>query len=103
MEKRRRRGQRWKNKNRRKATTSDPQQMTAPQGRTFENRGKEVVTVTPADLRRTEETQMVIPDFEIEAMARVLLPALRAFYADPKGQAAFEEWKLNQGLKEGNQ
>lgn len=50
----------------------------------------------PADLKRTEDTQMVIPDFEIEAMARVLLPALRAFYASPEGQAAFEEWKQNQ-------
>lgn len=55
-----------------------------------------MVTVIPADLKRTEETQMVIPDFEIEAMARVLLPALRAFYASSEGQAAFEEWKQNQ-------
>lgn len=54
------------------------------------------MTVTPADLKRTENTQMVIPDFEIEAMARVLLPALRAFYASPEGQAAFEEWKRKQ-------
>ncbi len=59
--------------------------------------------MTPADLKRTEDTQLVIPDFEIEAMARVLLPALRAFYDSPKGQAAFEEWKRNQGLQEGNQ
>ena len=29
---------------------------------------------------------LVVPDFEIEAMARVLLPALRAFYASPEGQ-----------------
>ena len=57
---------------------------------------KEVVTVTPADLKRTEDTQMVIPDFEIEAMSRILLPALRAFYASPEGQAAFEEWKRQQ-------
>ena len=52
--------------------------------------------MTPADSKRAENTQMVIPDFEIEAMARVLLPALRAFYASPEGQAAFEEWKRNQ-------
>lgn len=55
-----------------------------------------MVTVIPADLKRTEETQMVIPDFEIEAMARVLLPALRAFYDSPEGQAAFAEWKRQQ-------
>lgn len=59
--------------------------------------------VAPADLKRMEDTQMVIPDFEIEAMARVLLPALRAFYASEAGQTAFEEWKRNQGFKEENQ
>ena len=53
-------------------------------------------TQAPAEPRQTEDTQTVIPDFEIEAMARVLLPALRAFYASPEGQAAFEEWKHQQ-------
>ena len=62
----------------------------------MKNRVKEAVRVTPADLKRVEDTQMVIPDYEIEAMARVLLPALRAFYASPEGQAAFKEWKRNQ-------
>lgn len=57
---------------------------------------KEVEQVPPAEPRQTEDTQTVIPDFEIEAMARVLLPALRAFYASPEGQAAFEEWKRQQ-------
>ena len=52
--------------------------------------------MTPADLKRTEDIQMVIPDFEIEAMARALFPTLRAFYANPEGQAAFEKWKRNQ-------
>ena len=52
--------------------------------------------MTPADLKRTEDTQMVIPDFEIEAMARVLLPALRAFYDSPEGKAEFEKWKRQQ-------
>ena len=33
---------------------------------------------------------MLIPDFEIDAMTRVLLPAFRAFYASPEGQAAFD-------------
>lgn len=59
--------------------------------------------MTPADLKQEEGTQMVIPDFEIDAIARALLPTLRAFYASPEGQAAFKEWKLNQALKEGNQ
>ena len=54
--------------------------------------------VTPADPKRTDDLQMAVPDFEIEAMARVLLPSLRDFYASPEGQAAFEEWKRNQEL-----
>ena len=54
------------------------------------------MTVTQADPKRMENTQTVIPDFEIEAMARVLLPALRAFYDSPEGKAAFEEWKRQQ-------
>ncbi len=49
--------------------------------------------MTPADLKQEEDTQMVIPDFEIDAIASALLPTLRAFYADSEGQAAFEEWK----------
>ena len=55
--------------------------------------------MTPADLKQTEDTQMVIPDFEIEAIARVLFPALRAYYANPDGQAAFEAWKQNKELR----
>lgn len=35
----------------------------------------------------------VIPEFEIDTMARCLLPALRAFYDSPEGQAEFERWK----------
>lgn len=56
--------------------------------------------MTPVDLKQEEGTQMVIPDFEIDAIARALLPTLRAFYASPEGQAAFEEWKQSQGFKE---
>ena len=37
-----------------------------------------------------------IPDDIIDSMARVLLPALRAFYDSPEGQAAFEAWKQEQ-------
>ena len=59
--------------------------------------------MTPADLKWTENTQMVIPDYEIDAMARVLLPALRAYYNSEEGRTAFEEWKRNQGLTEENQ
>ena len=54
---------------------------------------KEVEQVPPAEPRQTEDTQTVIPDFEIEAMARCLLPVLRAFYDSPEGRMAFERWK----------
>ena len=37
--------------------------------------------------------ETAIPDFEIETMARCLLPALRAFYDSPEGRAEFERWK----------
>ena len=37
--------------------------------------------------------EAAIPDFEIESLARHLLPALREFYDSPEGQAAFERWK----------
>ena len=52
--------------------------------------------MTPADPKRADDKQIVIPDFEIDTIARVLLPALRSFYASPEGQAAFEKWKRQQ-------
>lgn len=52
--------------------------------------------LTKATAKKADDGQMVIPDYEVEAMARALLPALRAFYASPEGQAAFEEWKRQQ-------
>lgn len=39
------------------------------------------------------EEATIIPDFEIEAIARSLFPALQAFYARPEGKAAFEAWQ----------
>ncbi len=56
---------------------------------------EEVEQMTPAD-PAIDGLQSTIPDYEIEAMARVLLPALRDFYASPEGQTAFEEWKRKQ-------
>ena len=37
-----------------------------------------------------------IPDFEIESLARCLLPKMQAFFDTPEGQAAFEAWKQQQ-------
>ena len=40
--------------------------------------------------------QSIIPDFAIDSLARCLLPALQAYYKDPAGQVAFEDWKRQQ-------
>ena len=40
--------------------------------------------------------QTVIPDFEIDTLARCLLPKIQAYFASPEGQAAFEKWKQQQ-------
>lgn len=54
---------------------------------------------TPSDLgnpmllNETGDCQTVIPDFEIDAMARCLLPKIQAYFASPKEQAVFEEWQ----------
>ena len=45
-----------------------------------------------ADLKVADQ-QTIIPDFEIEALARCLLPEIQAYFASPEGQAAFDEWK----------
>ena len=34
-----------------------------------------------------------IPDYEIEKIARCLLPELQAFYESEEGQKEFAEWK----------
>lgn len=39
------------------------------------------------------DIETVIPDFEVDAIARCLLPKIQAFFDSPEGQLAFEEWK----------
>ena len=34
-----------------------------------------------------------IPQHEIEALARCLLPEIQKFFENPEGQKEFEEWK----------
>ena len=34
-----------------------------------------------------------IPDFEVDAIARCLLPKIQAYFESPEGQAAFAEWQ----------
>ena len=40
---------------------------------------------------KREET--VIPDFEIESLARCLLQKIQAYFESDEGKAAFEAWK----------
>lgn len=40
-----------------------------------------------------EREETAIPDFEIESLARCLLPKIQAYFESPEGQAAFETWK----------
>lgn len=40
-----------------------------------------------------EGQQMVIPEFEIDTLARCLLPKIQTFFDSPEGQAEFEAWK----------
>lgn len=35
----------------------------------------------------------LIPDVEVDAIARRLLPTIQAFYESAEGQKIFEEWK----------
>lgn len=37
-----------------------------------------------------------IPDHEIDALARCLLPAIQAYFDSLEGQAEFERWKAQQ-------
>ena len=41
-----------------------------------------------------------IPRFEMEALARILLPEIQRFYESAEGQAAFEHWKAEQDAKD---
>jgi len=42
-----------------------------------------------------------IPQHEIEALARVLLPEIQRFFESEKGRREFEEWRMkNKGLAE---
>ena len=43
---------------------------------------------------KREET--VIPDFEIESLARCLLQKIQAYFESDEGKAAFEAWKKQQ-------
>ena len=41
-----------------------------------------------------------IPYHEVEALARVLLPEIHAFFKSEEGQREFAEWKAQQRVKQ---
>ena len=41
-----------------------------------------------------------IPYHEVEALARVLLPEIQAFFKSEEGQREFAEWKAQQRVKQ---
>ena len=50
----------------------------------------------PAAVSDGNKQQNEIPDYEIESLARCLLPKIQAYFNSPEGQAAFAEWKQQQ-------
>ncbi|MEK4206514.1 MULTISPECIES: hypothetical protein [Paenibacillus] len=55
-------------------------------------------------MAKKEKSKTTIPEHEIEALARCLLPNVLAFYESLEGKQAFEKWQqdnLKQSRKEG--
>ena len=55
---------------------------------------KDIKKLTPVII--TEGQQVVIPDFEVDALARCLLPKMQAYFASTEGQTAFKQWQQQQ-------
>ena len=48
---------------------------------------------------KTNDYGTGIPQHEMEALARILLPEIMKFYESAEGQASFEKWKAEQDAK----
>ncbi len=46
--------------------------------------------------RRKLINETKIPQYEIEKIARILLPDIQAYYASEEGQREFAQWKAEQ-------
>ena len=44
-------------------------------------------------MARRKQNTTGIPDYEINALARAILPAIQALFETEEGQREFEEWK----------
>lgn len=49
--------------------------------------------------KKTNDYGTGIPLHEVEALARILLPQIQAFFESEEGQKEFAEWKANQESK----
>lgn len=47
---------------------------------------------------RKRKNDTGIPDFEIDSLARVLLPAIQNYFATEEGQREFAEWQKQRQL-----
>ena len=50
--------------------------------------------------KKTNDYGAGIPYHEVEALARVLLPEIQAFFESEKGQREFAEWKAKQQVEQ---
>ena len=48
--------------------------------------------------KEKKQPGLVIPDHEIEALARCLLPEIQKFFNSPKGREKFAKWKAKKKL-----
>ena len=44
-------------------------------------------------MSRKRKNNTGVPDFEIDSLARALLPAIQKFFETEEGKREFEEWK----------
>ena len=54
------------------------------------------------DIFRGYDCGMGIPYHEVEALARVLLPEIQAFFESEDGQREYAEWKAKQQAEQEN-
>lgn len=53
-------------------------------------------------MKRKRKNTTGIPDYEIDSLARVLLPAIQQLFEDEETKKEFEEWKAERRKKQLN-
>ena len=41
----------------------------------------------------SDSSKMIIPDYEVEAIARCLLPKIQEYFESAEGKSAFQKWQ----------